>query len=292
MVIQLLLLLQISLLTSLWSLSCSVILGVASSPSLAKPNCPSHCGTVEIPYPFGTGLDCFDSDEYYYVGFEILCDNSTNPPKPFLNLTDGSRREVLEISLEGTLKVTNPIFFSDCPNKPNNRQTSELLRTFMRFSGKNKFISVSCGSTASLTDLDLEQVIAVCYSICSEHFTSMYNGCGGINCCQAILPYNTQALNTSFGPFIKENSIYTTETPCKYAFLVDPEWFTSNSTNTSAIAEMEYVPIVLDWFLYRLIDDSTEDNVTRNCESEQGPCSCAKGYQGNPYLSGRCQGNF
>ncbi|XP_004306021.1 PREDICTED: wall-associated receptor kinase-like 10-like [Fragaria vesca subsp. vesca] len=52
---------------------------------------------------------------------------------------------------------------------------------------------------------------------------------------------------------------------------------------------MEYVPIVLDWFLYRLIDDSTEDNVTRNCESEQGPCSCAKGYQGNPYLSGRCQ---
>ncbi|KAM5579963.1 hypothetical protein ABKV19_009618 [Rosa sericea] len=294
-----LLLLEITLMTLL-SLSCSAILGVSSSPSLAKPDCQStqsHCGGIEIPYPFGIGPNCHlpknDSNEYdtYNRRFQILCDNSTNPPKPFLNLTDG-RREILEISLAGTLKIKNPITFSDYPNKPNHRQTPDLTPTPFWFSKKNKFTSVSCGRLASLTSKSLtskgERLSAVCLSICDNNSSIFVNNtCGGINCCQTSLRSAIGAdFNISFGPLILNES---SERAGKYAFLVDPDWFTSNSTNTSAIAEMDDVPIVLNWRILGGIDNSTEDNVNRNCESEDGPCSCLEGYQGNPYLRGGCQ---
>ncbi|KAM5579960.1 wall-associated receptor kinase-like 1 [Rosa sericea] len=294
-----LLLLEITLMTLL-SLSCSAILGVASSPSLAKPNCLSHCGGIEIPYPFGIGPNChlLKNDSYYDKynrPFQILCDNSTNPPKPFLNLTD-SQPEVLEISLAGTLKIKNPITFSDCPNKPNHRQSPDLGPTSFWFSDTNKFTSVSCGRLAYLNASEgnaSEGIMAVCLSICGSSI-SVNNSCRGINCCQTPLPSDIgAAFTTSFGPLIiNDTSVMingTSEPPCKYAFLVDPEWFTSNSTNTSAIAEMDDVPIVLNWRILGGIDNSTDDNVNRNCEFVNGPCSCLEGYQGNPYLRGGCQ---
>ncbi|KAL6140487.1 hypothetical protein ACLB2K_058786 [Fragaria x ananassa] len=294
-----LLLLHISLLT-LCSLSCSAILGVASSPSLAKPNCTSHCGSVEIPYPFGIEPGCYRDNGTYDRGFQILCDNSTDPPKPFLNLSDTSRPEVLNISLGGTVGINNPIFFSNCPNKTNYRQSPylpNLYKTPFRVSEKNKFTSVSCGRIASLTIPEFgEQIMAVCLSICSSGGSGILvnNTCGGINCCQTSIPFSTKrVLNISFGQQLLSISVGSTAgRSCKYAFLVDPEWFTSNSTNTSLIAEMDDVPIVLEWSFnkfYGAIDNSTEDNLNRNCDSKYGPCSCAKGYQGNPYLPGGCQ---
>ncbi|KAM5573147.1 hypothetical protein ABKV19_012929 [Rosa sericea] len=285
-----LLLLDITLMT-LWSLSCSAILGVSSSPSLAKPNCQSHCGGIEIPYPFGIGPNCYLDTAAYSSGFKILCDNSTNPPKPFLNLVDG-RPEVLEISLAGILKMKSPITFSDCPNKPNQRQPPDLWATPFWFSEKNKFTSVSCGRIASLKPLAMKATVlsAACLSICDSLGSILVNNsCGGINCCQTSLPSDLScAFNISFGPLILND---TSERTCKYAFLVDPEWFTSNSTNTSAIAEMDDVPIVLDWSITGggVIDDTTEDNASRKCEAEWGPCSCLEGYQGNPYFRGGCQ---
>ncbi|KAL6144262.1 hypothetical protein ACLB2K_054957 [Fragaria x ananassa] len=289
-----LLLLHISLLT-LCSLSCSAILGVASSPSLAKPNCTSHCGSIEIPYPFGIEPGCYRDNNTFDRGFQILCNTSTDPPKPFLNLSDTNQLEVLNISLAGTLIINSPIFFSDCPNKPNNRQSPNLLPdiwvTPFTVSEKNKFTSVSCGRIASLTEGN--RTMAVCLSICDEDSGILVNNtCGGINCCQTSLrDYYFGALNTSFGPLINGSGY---ERSCKYAFLVDPEWFTSNSTNTSAIAEMDYVPILLDWRIYNTsgsggVDNSTADNLNRNCDYARGPCSCVKGYEGNPYLRGGCQ---
>ncbi|KAL6137237.1 hypothetical protein ACLB2K_062529 [Fragaria x ananassa] len=287
--------LPISLLT-LCSLSCSAIFSVASSPLLAKPNCPSHCGSIEIPFPFGIGPGCYQDNSTFDRGFQILCDSSTNPPKPFLKLPNNTQPEVLEISIEGTLRINSPIFFSDCPHKLNNHQSPNLpnllLYTPFRVSEENKFTSVSCGRIASLTFPEREgQIMAVCLSICDEYSPVLVNNtCNGINCCQTAIPFSTfGVLNTSFGPLINGSSSETSA--CKYAFLVDPEWFTSHSTNTSAIAEMDYVPIVLEWWMFGGIDNSTstQENMNRNCKSWRGPCFCSKGYQGNPYLLGGCQ---
>ncbi|BFG25729.1 hypothetical protein CerSpe_120030 [Prunus speciosa] len=128
----------------LWSMS-NALLAVASEASLAKPNCLSQCGAItQIPYPFGIGAGCYLDD-----WFQIICDNSASPPKAFLNRTG---LEVLEISLEGTLKVTSPITFSNCKNKKSDRQVPNLYDGPFAFSQQsNRFTSIGCAVIALMT---------------------------------------------------------------------------------------------------------------------------------------------
>ncbi|KAL6293786.1 hypothetical protein ACE6H2_001928 [Prunus campanulata] len=257
---------------------------VASEVPLGKPNCSSQCGPVtQIPYPFGIEAGCYLDD-----WFQIICDNSASPPKAFLNVT---HLEVLEISVEGTLKVASPITFSNCSNKPAGRQTANLEGSPFLFSRKNKFTSMSCGGIALMTSLT-GSTIGGCLSICDYYSTSVLQtkSCSGMNCCQTTLPSCLSSFNTSFGAVLNADS----QKACKYAFLVDNDWFTSNSTNISAIGEMDYVPVVLEWYVvnYTKFDiygtNNWRDDNSTDCSSS-GQCFCSKGYHGNPYLLHGCQ---
>ncbi|VVA35375.1 PREDICTED: wall-associated [Prunus dulcis] len=252
--------------------------------SLAKPNCSSRCGSVtQIPYPFGIEAGCYLDD-----WFQIICDNSTSPPKAFLNVTG---LEVLEISVEGTLKVESPITFSNCSNKPVGRQTPNLEGSPFVFSMKNRFTSLSCGEIALMTSLD-GSTIAGCLSICDDSSTSYLRtkSCIGMNCCQTTITPYLRSFNTSFGVVLNAD-----RKACKYAFLVEHDWFTSNSTNVSAIGEMDYVPMVLEWHVldlnYTKFDiygtNNWRDDKSTDCSSSQ--CFCSKGHHGNPYLLHGCQ---
>ncbi|KAL6137141.1 hypothetical protein ACLB2K_062436 [Fragaria x ananassa] len=70
----------------------------------AKPNCQEFCGDVSIPYPFGIGPD---KDCYFNNWYQIDCNEFTKY-KPVLKLTG---LEVLRISIDGTLRVNNPVTF-------------------------------------------------------------------------------------------------------------------------------------------------------------------------------------
>ncbi|PQQ19297.1 wall-associated receptor kinase-like 8 [Prunus yedoensis var. nudiflora] len=214
---------------------------VASEAPLGKPNCSSQCGSVtQIPYPFGIEAGCYLDD-----WFQIICDNSASPPRAFLNVTG---LEVLEISVEGTLKVESPITFSNCSNKPVGRQTPNLEGSPFVFSLKNRFTSLSCGRIALMTSLD-GSTIAGCLSICDDSSTGYLRtkSCTGMNCCQTTITPYLRSFNTSFGAALNAD-----RKACKSAFLVEHDWFTSNSTNVSAIDEMEYVPMVLEWHVLDL----------------------------------------
>ncbi|XP_021802281.1 wall-associated receptor kinase-like 2 [Prunus avium] len=289
MVVQLLS--HITLFTLLWwSMSNPVL----AQPPISKPNCQSNCGGIEIPYPFGIGTGCYINDGW----FQIICDNSTENPKPFLNRTN---LEVLEISVEeGTLKVKNPITFSNCTNKPNSGQTANLEGTPFAYSQKNIFTAVGCGVMATITSNSNGDTIS---SGCKSECSISTNNSSGHNSCQTALPSFLFDFNTSFQIF--ENQ---TRSSCNYAFLADRDWFANNSRNFSAIRDMDNVPVVLEWSLFhsstdvygtflevnatmissRPICDTYNDSYSIN-ESLRLKCSCGGGYEGNPYLLEGCQ---
>ena len=73
----------------------------AYQDSQPNSNC-INCGSLCIPYPFGTRWGYYLDDS-----FHINCDNTSGTPKPTLGYDNNL--EVLNISLDGELRVLSPV---------------------------------------------------------------------------------------------------------------------------------------------------------------------------------------
>ncbi|XP_059632613.1 wall-associated receptor kinase-like 3 [Cornus florida] len=281
MVIQLVL--QIALL--LWLTQASSALAA----SLAKPGCPDKCGNITIPYPFGIGANCFVASNESRYSFEIICNKSFTPPKPFITSTN---LEVLEISLtEGTVRVNNPVITFNCDNRVNH-QVVDLNPTPFFFSDTyTRFTAMGCDNLA-LIDYGGMAIGGV--SNCNV--TAREKRCFGINCCQTTIPPSLDFFNASFRSIDSNND----NKGCKYAFMVDQDWFT-NLTDPYAVREMKVVPAVLRWGTYEVChsfigykSSSSLCGTNASCFNRtyggSSLCQCHHGYEGNPYLLHGCQG--
>ncbi|CAL4977331.1 unnamed protein product [Urochloa decumbens] len=77
-----------------------LLLSPAAATQIGLPGCPTKCGNVSVPYPFGISPRC------YLPGFKLTCDTSQTPPQ--LLLGDGSM-QVTNISLnDSTVHVIGP----------------------------------------------------------------------------------------------------------------------------------------------------------------------------------------
>ncbi|KAF5732523.1 wall-associated receptor kinase-like 22 [Tripterygium wilfordii] len=254
-------------------------------------SCPSSCGNVEIPFPFGVGASC-SVDDYW---FKIDCKDN----KPLLESID---LEVLEISLEGTIRVNHPIFSACRDRTSSNVNLEESPFSFSQ--NATRFTGIGCNNLAFMSSIN--SVIGGCMSICDQRSssdTTEVNGCYGIKCCQTTVPSYLKLFNATVSR-INENE---SNDGCQYAFLVEQEWFQRNLMNRQeALQNMTHVPAVLDWGIYDYAfnlyarNKSTAYNGTSSCEIYVDArltnnnisilrCSCNQGYRGNPYLLEGCQ---
>ncbi|KAL5789518.1 hypothetical protein ACOSQ2_004406 [Xanthoceras sorbifolium] len=269
----------------LWPLSSSYSSALAKAPPpppppLSKPNCLSSCGDVIIPFPFGMGANyCYLNDS-----FAIDCKSNNKPFLRSINL------EVLNISLTDlTIRVQHPVSNSCLTIN----ETKILENTPFYYSHSNKFTSIGCNNIAFMSDFNNSR-LGGCSSICSdERGKTEFGDCNGINCCQTTVPWKIiQSFNTSFEAMNFEGENYTQE--CKYAFLVETEWFDNEFTYPDEFVQnWTQVPVVLDWNIFNSSLDLSwrEHRSSTECYDEVLPfllCFCRTGYEGNPYLLDGC----
>ncbi|XP_010648101.1 wall-associated receptor kinase-like 1 [Vitis vinifera] len=280
-----------------WLLQISLLLWLSKglAATQAKPGCQEWCGDVDIPYPFGIG----SSGCYFDEWFEVTCNNSTDPPKPFLK---GVNLEVLNVSLHGTVRVNNPVLLSqNCSGKPSNDTQWWEGGPFSFSNTYTRFTAVGCSAMAYFMQDDT--VIGGCMTLCKKDVpTAAKNAsCYGLECCQTQVPPGLLSFTANLDTF-PEGSADEQE-PCKYAFMVDQEWFISNVPDPHTMKDMEYVPAVLDWRIYNATCDASTSNLntstsfcgenticSTDTQTSSLTCSCPPVYEGNPYLPQGCEG--
>ncbi|KAJ0087112.1 hypothetical protein Patl1_08235 [Pistacia atlantica] len=274
----------------------SVLVAVATKTlaiTLAKSGCPGYCGNVAIPYPFGTSPDCFRNEN-----FRITCNNSFNPPKPYLR---DSNIDFTNISIDGELQIPNFVA-RDCFTENESEDQNHPALTLSDFtisSTKNVFTVIGCDSYAYIQGyIDDQRYSSGCMSLCDSSKYVKDGSCIGSGCCQIEIPRGLSEINITAYSF--NNHVNVSDfNPCTYAFVVDKSSFTFNRSYLDTLPKE--LPVVLEWTV------TGEGNCTEasskpyyackensECyEPDNGSgylCKCKKGYRGNPYLSNGCEG--
>ncbi|KAL0739264.1 hypothetical protein Bca4012_015474 [Brassica carinata] len=267
-----------SFLLVLFMLLCSAVFA-ASRP------CQSHCGAVEIPYPFGIGESC-----YLEKSYEIECTNKTSSGKlvPFLSAIG---KEVVNISLPtadnyftsessglvyslsfGLVRVKTLITSEECLNR-----VKESTESIMNFTN---LIAVGCNAKVSLTHIKPNMV--GCELVCDTSEDQPSNNipfldktgcssnklsyttyqedctgnkpeataCDGNGCCQVRLPNDPQQ---AIGIRIESNNgnstvATTREEHCRVAFITDEVYTLSNATKPRQLFG-KYATFTLRWVI-------------------------------------------
>ncbi|XP_059640622.1 wall-associated receptor kinase-like 2 [Cornus florida] len=262
--------------------------GGASSASLARPGCADKCGNITIPYPFGIGAGCYGNQS-----FEVTCDKSFNPPKPFITTNN---LEVRYIDLWGFVDIYHPVLAYNCPNGTNVHRLANLPSPFWFSESNNVFTATGCNNLALIMSQD-QQIIGGCASLCDNSNSTARGSCYGIKCCQTTIPPSLNFINASLSNFDSKNTTNLSK-DCKYAFIVDENWFNYILGDPFEIQGMESVPAVLAWGMDGECNRSVPASntlcganavctrTTRNSNFTYA-CYCKIG-KGNPYLSDGC----
>ncbi|KAK9144375.1 hypothetical protein Sjap_004278 [Stephania japonica] len=285
----------------------------SSISSISKPGCPSQCGNVSIPYPFGIGRGC-----YRDKAFEIIC--NSNISKPYLNYI---KQEVLNLSMN-ELRVRSPIT-KLCYNSSTGMINSTLINStnvgydlsrdgpFTYSNTRNKFTALGCDIFAFISYYNGHK-LGGCASLCRSYLnTDIYNSsCLGVGCCSVAIPGGVKQFQVQAYSVNTQSRSWEADTQaCSYASIHDGikgsrESFINYNTsdkfsgNRSTVLPNNYfhqliVGATLDWSIGAekcknvSKHECGEHSECYDPDNAQGyRCRCLKGFEGNPYLRNGC----
>ncbi|XAR62378.1 Non-specific serine/threonine protein kinase [Bertholletia excelsa] len=255
--------------------------------------CNDTCGSISIPYPFGTKKGCY-IDEHFMVN----CSDATVPPKLFLTT---STIEITNISLSGSLHVLSEASY-DCYDQGVRRDYYGFWMTLEKFPisyTQNKFTAIGCDTYSLIQGDQGQEYTTGCISFC-KRFTDLSNGsCFGVGCCQSSIPKNARSFTIGLNSYYN-HTLVSEFNPCSYAFVAENDFYNFSSLDLKDFKNLDKIPVVLDWTIGNESCSEAKKNHTsfacksnsKCLDSDNGPgyrCSCLDGYQGNPYLPGGCQ---
>ncbi|KAH6798358.1 hypothetical protein C2S51_034842 [Perilla frutescens var. frutescens] len=284
---------------SLFLLLLSLPLSLSATSNFAKHDCPSKCGNITVPYPFGIGEGSGCS---LSKAFAVTCDESFDPPRLSIPAKD---LEIVDIR-DDTVRVKNSVA-SNCYDRLGNvvsqsEAAINLAATPFSISDANLLTLVGCDDMILMLGYEGRNFSSGCLSLCSSREDLIEGECTGIGCSQSIVPKGFKAFVSTLAS-LKRHVNITSFGPCGYAFLGDPESYRFSASDLSDPSFInrtaDSVPMVLDWAVGAVNCSLAEKSDGFAClgnsycvDSGTGlsgyRCSCLEGYEGNPYLSPGC----
>ncbi|XP_072987355.1 LOW QUALITY PROTEIN: wall-associated receptor kinase 17-like [Typha latifolia] len=242
-------------------------------------------------YPFG-----FLDDGQAFPGFEVICNNGTT----MLRL--GSRNyPILSTSPLGYLKISALSFAQRCTGGSTvNNYLMDLTGTPYTFSStQNKLTAIGCNDLLLMrSPIGWPNVTTGCITFCGNWTNVVEGSCSGLGCCQAPIPSGLKSFDLEFNKIL--NITVPRGNKCSQAFLVEEDSFTfSKNYLRNDLSLGTYFTVVLNWAIGNKTCEEVKSDPgsyackgNSNCvDSPDGvgySCKCSQGYEGNPYLEGRC----
>ena len=247
-------------------------------PPIAKAGCQDICGNLNIPYPFGIGVDF-----YHSLPYAVTCNNLVLTPKLILNKLN---LEVADISLETfdthIIVVKTPVQRTGSVEDVN-ISSIDLSETPYLFSGEfNALIVGGCGSSTLLLDRS-DKILGGCTTACDKSHTvrNIYIGRG---CSSTGLPasldfYRVNIFNFGDGA---DN--------CTNTMLINISSSIIKEVTDPSLSKFALIPTVLEWKPKNIIMSADDPNKYCLGASDNYDCYCTYETYGNPYLPYGCRG--
>ncbi|CAN6360453.1 unnamed protein product [Urochloa humidicola] len=287
---------------ALASSSLQLLLASGAADQIGLPGCPTICGNVSVPYPFGITPECS------LPGFNLTCDG-TPPRLSFggngtlrvtnISLDDATVRvhgSAVEIELSSDIDVEIGTWGGQAWGLSDGSSSACVLSP-----AHNELVVTGCGIYAELGTTDYNSVvIGSCGSVCSPGQPDLLlpgrhgcKKCSGIGCCQTAITkaatfYHvrlTTIIGQSEGP--SERLVGT-------LFIAEEGWFDSRSNYIGAAFNLTAdkfdedmttnVPAVLAWMIPPSMlqgpgaaSELRDGNVT-TCTGDTGATVCHSRY--------------